>query len=222
MAARGKNVAFGALGIALLALTLSAPASAQGIFESIFGGLRRAIEAPAPAPALSALSEPFTGLANAIGGQQHIRSENGRASAFCVRTCDGHYFPVQAHAGLSTAQSCHAFCPASETRIYAGGNIDYAVAGDGSRYADLPNAFAYRKQLAPGCTCNGRDQFGLARMDVNNDPTLRHGDVVATKNGLMAFAGAKNNVADFTPIDNYRGLSQAARGKLSSVKIMPD
>ena len=139
-----------------------------------------------------------------------------------MRTCDGHFFPVQAHAGLSAAESCRAFCPASQTRLYSGGsNIDYAVASDGSRYADLDNAFVYRKQLVAGCTCNGRDPFGLARVDVNTDPTLRPGDVVATKSGLVAFTGMKNKVADFTPIDSYRGVPKSTRDKLSDVKIMP-
>ena len=63
--------------------------------------------------------------------------------------------------------------------------------------------------------------FGLARVDVNTDPTLRPGDVVATKSGLVAFTGMKNKVADFTPLDSYRGLSKSYRDKLAETKIMP-
>jgi hypothetical protein len=58
-------------------------------------------------------------------------------------------------------------------------------------------------------------------MDVRSDPTLRPGDVVATKSGLVAFTGTKNSVADFMPIDTYRGMSKNSRDKLSEVKIMP-
>jgi hypothetical protein len=229
MAAGGKKAVFrvaaGVLAIGLLTLSFSAPASAQGIFERIFGGLRRAVEAPRMPPNVPAFVDPLTSLANAINPRPSQRVETGPAKAFCVRTCDGRYFPVQAHAGVSAAESCRSFCPASQTRLYSGGNIDYAVANDGSRYADLDNAFVYRKQLVTGCTCNGRDAFGLAHVDVNADATLRPGDVVATKSGLLAFTGAKkgdkNNVADFTPVDAYRGLSQSARDKLSQVKIMP-
>jgi hypothetical protein len=72
-----------------------------------------------------------------------------------------------------------------------------------------------------GCTCNGRDPFGLARMDAKADPTLRPGDVVATKSGLLAFTGMKNKAADFTPVDSYRNFSKNQRDKLSDVKIMP-
>ena len=166
--------------------------------------------------------DPLTSLGNAVNPpREQLRGEVGPAKAFCVRSCDGHYFPVLAHSGVSAAEACHSFCPASQTRLYSGSNIDYAVAGDGSRYADLDNAFVYRKKLVSGCTCNGRDQFGLARIDVNSDPTLRPGDVVATKSGLTVFAGSKNKTAEFTPVDSYRGFPQSYRDKLSGLKIMP-
>ena len=58
-------------------------------------------------------------------------------------------------------------------------------------------------------------------MEATVDPTLRPGDVVATKTGLMAFTGTKDKVAEFTPANDYRGLSKTSRDKLSDVKIMP-
>ena len=64
----------------------------------------------------------------------------------------------------------------------------------------MNNAFVYRKQLVSGCTCNGRDAFGLAPMDAKTDPTLRPGDIVATKSGLVAMTGSKNKTAQFSPV----------------------
>jgi len=213
----GRSAIIG-LSLGLLALSaVSTPASAQGIFERIFGGIRHAVEAPREPTSVSSFADPFANL----GGAPQQRADTGGAKSFCVRSCDGHFFPVPAHAGMSAAESCTAFCPASKTRLYSGAGIDNAVASDGSRYADLANAFVYRKQLVAGCTCNGRDAFGLARMAVKNDPTLRAGDLVATKSGLAAYAGTKNNVADFTPINAYQGLSKTSRDKLADVKIMP-
>jgi Protein of unknown function (DUF2865) len=207
-----------AISLGLLALAAaSTPVAAEGIFERIFGGIRHAVEAPREPTSISSFADPF----NNLGGAPQQRADTGGAKSFCVRSCDGHFFPVPAHAGMSAAESCNAFCPASKTRLYSGAGIDNAVASDGSRYADLANAFVYRKQLVAGCTCNGRDQFGLARMDVKNDPTLRPGDLVATKSGLAAYAGTKNNVADFTPINAYQGLSKTSRDKLADVRIMP-
>src|SRR6202162_4327387 len=225
MAARGKkafqrailHVSAGGFAIGLLTFASLGPASAQGIFERIFGGLRHAVEAPAGLPAnIQAFADPFAGVRTAPSQ----RAETAPASGYCVRTSDGFYFPVQAHAGVRAADACRTFCPASQTRLYSGGGIDHAVASNGSRYTDLDTAFLYRNQLVDGSTCNGRDAFGLARVDVNSDPTLRPGDVVATKSGLVAFTGMKNKVADFTPVDSYRNLSKGARDKLSDIKIM--
>jgi hypothetical protein len=221
MAIRGKVAVF----VAVLAfgLAFNETASAQSFFDRIFGGIRQAVSAPPRQPSnINSFVDPFSSLANAIGGQpQERRAEFGPAKGFCVRTCDGKFFPVQARAGLSAAESCNAFCPAAQTKLYSGGSIDNAVAGDGSRYNDLDNAFVYRERVVDGCTCNGKTPFGLATMDVNADPTLRPGDIVANKTGLVAFTGSANKVANFTPISSYRGLSQSARDKLSDVKIMP-
>lgn len=214
---------------ALAVCALSAPAAAEGLFESFFGELRRALSAP-PRPVQSsarAFTDPFTSLHDALSQkpERYERAvtdrDHGPARAFCVRTCDGRYFPVQSRPGMSAAQACDAFCPASETRLYSGSNIDYAVARDGSRYAALPSAYVYRKQLVAGCTCNGRNAFGLAHIDANDDPTLRRGDVVATREGLVAYTGGKNQRADFTPIDSYRGFSRSYRETLSEIRVMP-
>jgi hypothetical protein len=216
------RVALGLCCASLLTAVLPQTASA-GFLDRLFGGFRRAIEAPRPP---IAFADPFSNLANHFNGaprQERLRgaSATGPARAFCVRTCDGRYFPVQAHAGMSAAEACHSFCPASETRLYAGSNIDYASAPDGSRYTDLKNAYAYRKALVQGCTCNGRDAFGLAHIDPKYDPTLRRGDIVATANGLAAYTGAHNNVADFTPVQNYSPLPRNTRDKLGETKVGP-
>lgn len=226
MAARGRTtklqLSAGLFVAGAVTFAVVAPASAQNIFERLFGGFRR--EAPAGLPAdIHAFGDPYAGQGSARPPRPAASTATGSgpATGYCVRTCDGHFFPVQAHPGVSAAEACHAFCPASQTRLYSGNSIDYAVASDGSRYADLDTAFLYRQQLVAGCTCNGRDPFGLAHVDVNSDPTLRPGDIVATKSGLMAFTGMKNKTADFTPIDSYRGLTKGYRDKLSQVKIMP-
>ena len=77
------------------------------------------------------------------------------------------------------------------------------------------------RNSSPAATCNGRDQFGLAHVDVNTDPTLRPGDIVATRSGLVAVTAMKNRVAEFTPIGSDRAVLQSTREKLAGVKIMP-
>jgi hypothetical protein len=200
------------------AFALAEPASAQGFFERLFGGFHRNYEPPANPPSEIRGFAPFDGVFEHLRPQP--QPDAGPASAFCVRSCDGRYFPVQAHAGLSAADAFRAFCPASRTKLYSGSGIEHAVAGDGSRYADLDTAFLYRKQLVAGCSCNGRDASGLAHIDVNSDPTFKPGDVVTTKSGLMAFTGMKNKVAEFTPVGSSR-LPKDYRDKLAGMKIMP-
>src|SRR5215467_13997028 len=73
---------------------------------------------------------------------------------FCVRSCDGKYFPLMRGAASPT-QMCQAFCPASPTKVFFGSSIDSAYAANGERYADSENAFAYRRALRADCTCNG-------------------------------------------------------------------
>jgi hypothetical protein len=219
MAARGGSmilrVSAGVIAAAALTFASLTPASA-GIFESIFGGFFHA-ERHAPPATVNAYAEPSGSSVT----RETRRGESGPASAYCVRISDGFYFPVQAHAGVSVAEACHAFCPGSRTRLYSGGGIDNAVASDGDRYADLDTAFLYRKELVAGATCNGRDRFGLAHVDATTDPTLRPGDIVATKSGMVAVTGMKNKVAEFAPINDYRGVPKSTRDKLAGVKIMP-
>lgn len=111
----------------------------------------------------------------------------GSGPAFCVRSCDGKYFPLMRGAASPT-QLCQAFCPASPTRIFFGSSIDHAYAATGERYADSENAFAYRKALRADCTCNGHNPAGLAPVDLAMDGSLRSGDVLATADGNVAYS----------------------------------
>ena len=52
----------------------------------------------------------------------------GHGTVYCVRTCDGRYFPLQRHAGTSPAELCQSFCPAAKTMVFSGSKIDTAVA----------------------------------------------------------------------------------------------
>ena len=72
----------------------------------------------------------------------------------------------------------------------------------GKPYSELPNAFRYRNEIVAGCTCNGKDQFGLAPVKVEDDPTLRKGDLVAGADGLMVAgrsADRRGASLNFTP-----------------------
>jgi hypothetical protein len=122
-----------------------------------------------------------------------IGGSTGQSLAYCVRLCDGRYFPMPRHSNATSIQLCNAFCPAAKTQVFHGSQIDHAVASNGARYASLQNAFVYRQKIVPNCTCNGKDEFGLAKIDVKSDPTLKPGDIVSTGDNQKAALAAMAN-----------------------------
>jgi uncharacterized protein DUF2865 len=164
--------------VCIAAITATSPASAQGLLQLFLG----APQAPAAATSVSA---PVRTASMATVSPAYSAAPRPTA-AYCVRLCDGFFFPIQPAKTGTSAQLCNALCPGSSTKIFYGSEIKHSVGADGTRYAALTNAFAYRKQMAPGCTCNGKDHYGLAAVAIGADPTLRAGDMVATRQGALA------------------------------------
>jgi hypothetical protein len=197
-------------------------ASAEDLFSFLFGGGQRQ-QRQAPSQA-NFFADPF-----GFNQQQPAAppprpvATGGSGPAFCVRTCDGRYFPL-ARGNASPAQMCQAFCPASPTKVFFGSTIDGASSSSGERYAESENAFAFRKALRADCSCNGRDPAGLAPVDLTLDASLRPGDVIATTTGLVAYSGVKvgvNQTAEFTPVASYPGLTADVRARLGEMKVAP-
>lgn len=201
-------------GAALVCAGALAPAAqAQDFFSQLFGGAARSRHQPY-------ISMPFSGddgQVYAPRGEGRVRYSGGGGQAFCVRTCDGRYFPVVGSDSASRAASCNSFCPASETKVFSGSNIDNATAENGKSYSDLTNAFRFRNELVNGCTCNGKDQIGLAPVKIENDPTLRKGDIVAGDNGLLvAGRSADKRGAEL----NFSPASEKVRAKYDRVPVV--
>ena len=211
----------GLLVAAIAAMTVAAPiapASAQ-VFDFLFAQRR-----PAPPPSASAYTDPypqFSPFGIRPAEPERRAAPSGGSVAYCVRLCDGRYFPIQRSSGADPTQVCNSFCPATKTKIFSGSGIDHSIARDGGRSGDLENAFAYRDRVVADCSCNGKDAFGLVTTSAADDPTLRHGDVVATDNGFVAYTGGRRRSAEFTPIESYTGFSSELRARLEGIKIVP-
>jgi hypothetical protein len=224
--ARGRRRAMTVAAVLVLPV-LMAPAqvSAEGLFDFFFGGMHQRPQREVPQASSS--TDPFTGQQNAPNDQYvaptRSATNGGSGPAFCVRTCDGKYFPLM-RGNVSPAQMCQAFCPASGTKIYFGSNIDGAYAANGERYGDSENAFAFRKALRADCTCNGRDPVGLAPVDLALDSSLKAGDVIATTDGLVAYTGIRvgnDQTAEFTAVASYPGLTAQVRARLGEMRVAP-
>jgi hypothetical protein len=218
---RRRMMLVAAIGLAGSVAIAPRMASAEGLFDFLFGGIQKQQQQKAP-PQANFFADPF-GLNQQPAPPPRPVAASGSGPAFCVRSCDGRYFPLTTRGGATPAQMCQAFCPASATRVFFGSTIDGAASGNGERYADSENAFGYRKALRADCTCNGRDPAGLAPVDLTLDTSLRPGDVVATTTGLVAYSGVKVGAgqAEFTPVASYPGLTGDVRARLGEMKVAP-
>ena len=198
----GRNArSFVIAGSLLSAALAGSGAASAGFLDTLFVNNRQQ-DAYAPLPYASPSATPSVSSTPAAPSVAAPPGD-GAATTFCVRLCDGRFFPMQRHAGVAPVQACSALCPAAKTRIFSGSEISHASAGDGARYVNLDTAFVYRQKIVEGCTCNGRDAFGLAKVDLANDPTLQAGDIVATAKGLQKFTGSQAALrkgAGFTPV----------------------
>lgn len=196
--------------IASLGLALTSSAHAEDFFSALFGGFR-----VRPPPEIRT---PFPNDDMPRYDAPRQRASYGGGAAYCVRGCDGRYFPAQGNDSESKAQSCKSFCPASETSLVYGSNIDDATTDSGKSYSDLPNAFRYRKEIVSGCTCNGKDPVGLASLKAEDDPTLRKGDIVAGSDGLVV---ANRNASDRRGVAmNFSPLPESIRAKFRQVPVV--
>lgn len=196
--------------IASLGLALTPSAHAEDFFSALFGGFRMR-----PPPEIRV---PFPNDDMPRYDPPRQRASYGGGTAYCVRGCDGRYFPAQGADAESKAQSCKSFCPASETSLVYGSNIDDASTDGGKSYSDLPNAFRYRNEIVSGCTCNGKDPVGLASLKAEDDPTLRKGDIVAGSDGLVV---ANRDADDRRGVAmNFSPLPDKIRAKFRQVPVV--
>ena len=211
---RSGRLALGAA-VAWVAWMPAPAAQAEDFLSALFGAFGGRPQAPSTP--LSFANEGDNSTAPESLAPRPRAGYAGGSLAYCVRGCDGRYFPISAADNQSRAASCNSFCPASETKVVYGSNIDNAVTENGKPYSELPNAFRYRNEMVAGCTCNGKDQVGLAPVKIENDPTLRKGDIVSGSDGLMvARRGADRRGAAL----NLSPASDAVRAHYQRVPVV--
>ncbi|MBV9560652.1 MAG: DUF2865 domain-containing protein [Bradyrhizobium sp.] len=141
------------------------------------------------------LNSLFGGNNNAPpGGYPPAGMDNGAPSGtfrtVCVRSCDGGYFPIS----FATVQSrfgddertCKALCPATEANLFTyrnpGEDINQAVSNTGQPYTSLQNAFRFRTEFNPSCSCKAPGQtWADALKSIDDKSGAEQGDITVTE-----------------------------------------
>jgi Protein of unknown function (DUF2865) len=174
------------------------PSFAESFLQRLFGGFR-----PARAPEYR-FDFGRMGPPPGYGGDSPYdnggyEEDYGTYRTLCVRLCDGFYFPisdgVRRERLYSDSHQCSQRCDGEARLFYyptTGGSPETMVDLAGHRYADLGNAFGYRKALVDACTCKPApwSQESAARHERYAVEAAQHG-------------------AESTPTDGWRSTAQA-------------
>jgi hypothetical protein len=129
-----------------------------------------------------------------------VGPQSGTYRTVCVRSCDGAYFPIS----FATVpgrfpddeKSCKALCPAAEATLFTyrnpGEDINSAVSTNGQPYTALPNAFRYRQEFNPSCSCKAPGQSWADALKDADDKTAaeQQGDIIVTEESAKKMSRA--------------------------------
>ncbi len=156
-----------------------------------------------------------------------MASADGSSRSYCVRSCDGYFFPIGASARgegrQAQAAACDAMCPGATMRLFSSrnGSIETARTDGGQLYTATATAFRYRESLVPACSCQGSVTQGLARLALTQDHTLRTGDVVVMESGVRVFRDGGRfpyRPRDFVTAQAYGRLSPDLRQRVREIE----
>jgi hypothetical protein len=135
-------------------------------------------------------------------------SQSGTYRTVCVRTCDGGYFPIS----FATVparfpddeRTCKALCPATDANLYAyrnpGEDMNQAVSIGGQPYASSPNAFRFRQEFNPTCSCKAPGQTWADALKSIDDKAAaeQQGDIIVTEESAKKMSRPQQTKATST------------------------
>jgi hypothetical protein len=149
----------------------------------------------APGPG-NFLQNLFGGNSNSNPGAPQsadLGPQSGTYRTVCVRSCDGFYFPIS----FATVparfpddeRTCKALCPAADATLYSyrnpGEDMNSAVSINGQPYSSSANAFRYRQEFNPSCSCKAAGQTWSDALKNIDDKAAaeQQGDIIVTEEG---------------------------------------
>jgi hypothetical protein len=181
-----------------------------------------------PQYANAAQSQGGNFLSNLFGGGNNanpagpppadLGPQSGTYRTVCVRSCDGAYFPVS----FATVparfpddeKTCKALCPAAEATLYAyrnpGEDMNSAVSINGQPYSALPNAFKFRSEFNPSCSCKAAGQSWADALKSVDDKAAaeQQGDIIVTEESAKKMQQRQLNKG--TPANAKKGAPSPA------------
>ncbi|WP_157926063.1 MULTISPECIES: DUF2865 domain-containing protein [Methylosinus] len=229
----------------------SSDALAQGFFQDVFGAfpdqsyrpsqqqmretrarrLRRAARNPTPLAARLAETPRLrrTAAPDPAPDRGVVVDQPGGLQSYCVRDCDGYFFPVGVYTGSADTtahqRACGSLCPGARTTLFilrsGSDKIEDAVAARGrSSYSRLTASLRRRGDAEKDKRCSCQSETAAAEPPASalyHDPTLRRGDAVMTAHGVEVFHGGGRypfTANDFRPLSQTRDVPEGMRRKL--------
>ncbi|WP_183506396.1 DUF2865 domain-containing protein [Methylobacterium brachythecii] len=136
----------------------------------------------------------------------------------CVRTCDGYMFPLGArhsqHEVPTQQAACAAACPDAPTTLYTlpwgKTELDQSVSLTGQPYLAAAWANVYKTKRVESCNCRTPGSTA-APLSIEHDPTIRPGDVVATRTSAAVVTRLSKGEVEVEDYRSTRQLSRAGR-----------
>jgi hypothetical protein len=143
----------------------------------------------------------------------------GTFRTVCVRSCDGAYFPVS----FATVpgrfpdddKTCKQLCPAAEATLYSyrnpGEDMNQAVSINGQPYSALPNAFKFRSEFNPSCSCKAAGQTWSDALKAVDDKAQleQQGDIIVTEESAKKMQQQKMQQGKGAPPAAKKGAAPA-------------
>ena len=127
--------------------------------------------------------------------------QSGTYRTVCVRSCDGYYFPISFATVPSRfpddEKTCKSLCPAADATLYTyrnpGEDMNQAVSISGQPYSSSANAFLYRKEFNPSCSCKPAGETWSQALKGLDDKAAaaQQGDIIVTEESAKKMAQPK-------------------------------
>ncbi len=160
-------------------------------------------------------AELKSGSKQTLAVAANVDTEASSGHGFCVRTCDGYYFPLITSGRATKQQSCEYACPSAPMAVYEGSTIETAQNLGGEKYTSLSAAFSFRDKTTQNCSCNPPEHAQSFSMRLlGEDLSLRTGDIVFGDHGAFVYQGSK-----FVPFERSSLLSSGTRAKIRALLV---